>query len=77
MSDTPQQPEQGPSTPITAQERARRRRAVDAARHSSEMEGARSDEPTRADQEAYVRGELTIAEALERIRRRQGPLAGG
>ena len=71
MSDTPEQPE--PSTPITPQEQARRRRAVDAARHSSEMEGARSDEPTRADQEAYVRGELTVDDLLERVRHRQEP----
>ena len=47
-------------TTITQTEAARRRRAVDKARHSSEMEGGRSSEAHRAAQEAYVRGEIEI-----------------
>lgn len=51
---------------ITAPEQERRRRAVAAARHSSEMEGARSNDAARADQDAYARGDLTIDELLDR-----------
>lgn len=58
-------------------EQDRRRRVVDAARHSSEMEGGHSDQQTREDQEAYVRGELSIEQGLERLRRRQGSADGG
>ena len=49
-------------TAITEAEAARRRRAVDKARHSSEMEGGRSSEAHRAAQEAYVRGEVESGE---------------
>ena len=52
-------------TTITQAEAARRRRAVDKARHSSEMEGGRSSEAHRAAQEAYVRGEIEIDELIE------------
>ena len=75
MSDVPEQLER--STRVIPQEQARRRKAVDAARHSSEMEGARSDEPTRTDQEAYVRGELTVDDLLKRVRHRQDLHRGG
>lgn len=51
---------------ITAKEQARRRAIVEEARHSSEMEGGRSSEVDRALQEAYVRGELTLDQFLER-----------
>lgn len=50
---------------ITAEEQARRRRAVDSARHSIEMEGGRLSERIREAQEAYVRGELDIDDLIE------------
>jgi len=52
-------------TAITAAERARRRRAVDQARHSTEMEGGRSSDANRDAQEAYVRGEIEIDQLIE------------
>jgi len=54
---------------ITEAEAARRRRAVDKARHSSEMEGGRSSEEHRAAQEAYVRGEIEIDQLIELSKR--------
>ena len=39
-----------------------RRRAIDNARTSSALEGGRSTDASRADQEAYVRGEIDIDE---------------
>lgn len=47
---------------ISQAEAERRRRSVDRARHSTEMEGGRSTAEDRAVQEAYVRGELTLDE---------------
>jgi hypothetical protein len=47
-------------------------RAIDAARIKSALEGARSTEATRADQDAYVRGEIDIAELGHRVRSRYG-----
>lgn len=69
MPDKQDRPESVPD--LTPEERARRRRAVQAARHSSEMEGGRSSVQARADQDAYSRGELTVEDLLERVRRRQ------
>ncbi|WP_342661656.1 hypothetical protein Rruber_05467 (plasmid) [Rhodococcus ruber] len=51
-------------------ERTRRERAIRAARTTSELEGARSTEATRADQDAYVRGEIDIAQLGARVRAR-------
>ncbi|TMS51133.1 hypothetical protein [Mycobacterium sp. DBP42] len=48
----------------------RRVKAVRAIRRSSELEGARSTEATRDDQDAYVRGTITAAELTDRVRRR-------
>lgn len=42
------------------------------ARRSSELEGARSTDATRADQDAYVRGEIDIDQLGERVRARYG-----
>lgn len=53
---------------ISDQEKQRRTRAVAEARHSSEMEGLVSDGQTRADQDAYARGELSADELVERGR---------
>ncbi|WP_196250519.1 hypothetical protein [Rhodococcoides fascians] len=47
-------------------------RAIDAARVNSALEGGRSTEVTRADQDAYVRGEIDIAELGHRVRSRYG-----
>ncbi|WP_331456481.1 antitoxin VbhA family protein [Luteipulveratus halotolerans] len=54
------------SEKITDAEQARRRREVDEVRHSSAMEGNDRDAQTHADQEAYVRGDLTLDELIER-----------
>lgn len=51
---------------------ARRRRAIEEARRSSELEGSRSTEETRADQDAYVRDEIDLEELGERVRARYG-----
>ena len=50
----------------------RRRRAIERARTSSELEGARSTDATRADQDAYVRGEIDIDQLSDRVRARYG-----
>ena len=47
-------------------------RAIDAARINSALEGVRSTEATRADQDAYVRCEIDIAELVHRVRSRYG-----
>lgn len=49
-----------------------RERAISDARRSSELEGARSTDATRADQDAYVRGEIDIDQLGERVRARYG-----
>ena len=51
-------------------ERTRRERAIRAARTTSELEGARSTDVTRADQDAYVRGEIDIKQLGARVRAR-------
>lgn len=53
-----------------ADERTRRERAIRAARTTSALEGARSTDPTRADQDAYVRGEIDIEQLGARVRAR-------
>ncbi|MBX8687817.1 hypothetical protein A5722_01350 [Mycobacterium vulneris] len=53
-----------------AQKAQRRIRAVRAIRRSSELEGSRSTDATRADQVAYARGSITAAELADRVRRR-------
>lgn len=57
---------------VTETERRRRGRAVDDARRSTELEGSRSTEATRADQDAFVRGEIDIEQLGMRIRSRHG-----
>ncbi|WAM19497.1 hypothetical protein [Rhodococcus sp. JS3073] len=51
-------------------DRARRERAIRAARTTSELEGSRSTDLTRADQDAYVRGEIDIEQLGSRVRAR-------
>ncbi|MEU6559897.1 hypothetical protein [Nocardia nova] len=48
----------------------RRVKTVRAIRRSTELEGSRSTNATRADQDAYARGTITAAELGERVRRR-------
>lgn len=59
-------------TVTSTSENARRKRAIDDARRSSELEGSRSTDATRADQDAYVRGEIEIEELGARVRARYG-----
>lgn len=49
-----------------------RKRAIEDARRSSELEGSRSTEATRSDQDAYVRGEIDIEQLGRRVRSRYG-----
>ena len=46
-----------------------RLKAVRAARRSTELEGSRSTNATRADQDDYVRGAITAAELVDRVQR--------
>lgn len=48
----------------------RRVRTVRKIRHSSELEGSRSTDATRADQFAYAKGAITAAELGDRVRQR-------
>lgn len=57
---------EGETMTITPDEQARRRRSVDRARHSTEMEGGQSSPGARDVQEAHVRGDLTLDEYLRR-----------
>lgn len=50
--------------------------AVADARHSSEFEGARSTDATRADQDAYVRGEIDVEPPLGDSGIAERPLGG-
>lgn len=53
-----------------AQKAERRVKAVKSIRRSTELEGSRSTNATRADQDAYARGAITAAELGDRVRRR-------
>ncbi|RUQ87071.1 antitoxin VbhA family protein [Labedella gwakjiensis] len=57
---------------ITSEERDRRARSVTDARQASQLEGARSTEETRRDQDAYVRGEIDVEQLGHRVRSRYG-----
>ena len=48
----------------------RRAKTVRAIRRNTELEGSRSTEATRDDQDAYARGAISAAELGERVRRR-------
>lgn len=56
----------------TAKKEPRKERVVTAARRSTELEGSRSTDATRADQDAYARGAIAAAELLARVQRRHG-----
>jgi Antitoxin VbhA len=56
---------------VTELQKAKRRvKAIRAIRRSSELEGARSTDATRADQVRYARGSITAAQLGDRVRRR-------
>lgn len=56
---------------VTELQKAKRRvKAVRAIRRSTELEGSRSTNATRADQVAYAHGTITAAELRDRVRRR-------
>lgn len=56
---------------MTEVEKAERRvKVVRSIRRSTELEGSRSTNATRADQDAYSRGTITAAELGDRVRRR-------
>lgn len=46
----------------------RRRRAIEDARVSSELEGSRNTDATRADKDAFVRGEIDVNQLGQRVR---------
>ncbi|RWZ53011.1 hypothetical protein ELQ90_03520 [Labedella phragmitis] len=50
----------------------RRERSVLTVRRTSELEGARSTDATRRDQDAYVRGEIDVDQLGERVKARYG-----
>lgn len=56
---------------VTELQKVKRRvKAVRAIRRSTELEGSRSTNATRADQVAYARGTITAAELRDRVKRR-------
>jgi hypothetical protein len=56
---------------VSELQNARRRvKVVRAIRRSTELEGSRSTNATRADQVAYARGTISAAELGDRVRRR-------
>lgn len=59
----------GGGATLSVEAAERRRAAVAAARHSIEMEGGRVSEDARVVQDAFVAGELTLDEYLDRARR--------
>jgi len=71
---------QGPGRELSEEGR---RAVIVAARHSSEMEGGRTTPAARAVQDAWVRGELSLAEFRDRVVRdvtadgRPRPAVGG
>ncbi len=48
----------------------RRVKTIRAVRRGTELEGSASTDATRADQVAYARGRITLAELGDRVRRR-------
>lgn len=57
---------------INEEEQARRVEAFRQARHSSEMEGGRTSEEARADQDEFAEGRISEDELHRRIRVRHG-----
>ncbi|WP_454778713.1 antitoxin VbhA family protein [Georgenia muralis] len=61
-----------PKERISPEEQARREQYVAEVRHSTEMEGGRSDDASRDLQDRWARGEITLEELGERTRTRWG-----
>lgn len=53
---------------ISATEQARRAEGLRQIRHSTEMEGGRTDDATRADQDRWARGEITTDELGDAVK---------
>jgi hypothetical protein len=64
--------EAGDTVTITAQEQVEREEAVRQACHSIEMEGGTVTPETKADLDAYARGEIDEPEMMRRYRARYG-----
>ncbi|PPK91897.1 hypothetical protein CLV92_12016 [Kineococcus xinjiangensis] len=61
-----------PPRAISAAEQERRRRQVETVRASTELEGGRSDDEARAEQDRWVRGEIDVDELVRRARAQCG-----
>lgn len=57
---------------ISEEEKRQRAEAARQIRHSTEMEGGRTDDVARAMQDEYVRGEIDGDELIAKIRQRNG-----
>ena len=57
-------------TTITKAEQAERAETIRQIRHSTAMEGGQSSDEARADQDAYVRGEIAVEELVKRAKAR-------
>lgn len=57
---------------ITEEEQARRTEAFRQARHNTEMEGGRTSDEAREDQDEYAAGRITMDELHRRIRTQHG-----
>lgn len=62
-------PSQTQAMIIEAAERQRRRAVIEEVRHSSAMEGARSTDEARGDQEDWIEGRINVDELVERADR--------
>lgn len=62
---------------LSPEEQGRRATHVAQVRHSTEMEGGRNSEEARADQDAWVRGEISadelVARAIAKTRAGEAP----
>ncbi|MDE9363980.1 antitoxin VbhA family protein [Luteipulveratus sp. YIM 133132] len=59
-----------PPANLTPEEEDRRLEDIERARHSTAMEGGTTPPETRADQDAYARGEIDEDEMVRRFRAR-------
>ena len=59
-----------PSMSISDAERAARAADARRVRHSTEMEGGRTSDVARAEQDRFIRGEITSSELVELIKAR-------
>ncbi len=57
---------------MTVDEQWQRERAIRDARQTNMLEGTRSTPATRADEDAYQRGEIDLSQLSQRVRARYG-----